>query len=116
MSSDIAKALYRKLAINGIVFTPEVFRTIKASYYRAALDLVDHYHNDAVLNGLTLDRHREEATVELFAQSIVRAGERFLSNPMETPFMPSWSRVESAVPGIFERMLEAVEGDNRPTT
>lgn len=113
MSSDIAKALYRKLAINGIVFTPEVFRTIKASYYRAALDLVDHYHNDAVLNGLTLDRHREEATVELFAQSIVRAGERFLSNPMETPFMPSWSRVESAVPGIFERMLEAVEGDNR---
>jgi glucosyl-3-phosphoglycerate synthase len=113
MSSDIAKALYRKLAINGIVFTPEVFRTIKASYYRAALDLVDHYHNDAVLNGLTLDRHREEATVELFAQSIVRAGERFLSNPMETPFMPSWSRVESAVPGIFDRMLEAVEGDNR---
>jgi glucosyl-3-phosphoglycerate synthase len=114
MSSDIAKALYRKLAINGIVFTPEIFRTIKASYYRAALDLVDHYHNDAVLNGLTLDRHREEATVELFAQAIVRAGERFLSNPMETPFMPSWSRVESAVPGIFERMLEAVEGDNRP--
>jgi glucosyl-3-phosphoglycerate synthase len=113
MSIDIAKAFFRKLAIDGTVFSPEVFRTLKASYYRAALDLVDRYHNDAVLNGLTVDRHVEESAVELFSQSIVHAGDQFLSNPMETPFIPSWSRVESAVPDVFARIVAAVEADNR---
>jgi glucosyl-3-phosphoglycerate synthase len=31
---------------------------------------------------------------------------------METPFIPSWSRVESAVPDVFERIVGAVEADN----
>lgn len=113
MSIDIAKAMYRKLAIDGAVFSPETFRTIKATYYRRALDLVDRYHDDAVFNGLTLDRHAEEATVELFTQSIIEAGDEFLSNPMETPFIPSWSRVQSAYPEVLEELREAVEADNR---
>ncbi|MDH3725625.1 MAG: glycosyl transferase [Thermoleophilia bacterium] len=112
MSTDIAKAFFRKLAIDGTVFSPEVFRTLKASYYRAALDLVDRYHNDAVINGLEIDHHEEESAVELFSQSIMRAGDQFLTNPMETPFIPSWSRVESAVPDVFERIVTAVEADN----
>ena len=112
MSTDIAKAFFRKLAIDGTVFSPEVFRTLKASYYRAALDLVDRYHNDAVLNGLDTDRDEEERAVELFSQSIMRAGEQFLNQPMETPFIPSWSRVGSAVPDIFEQITAAVEADN----
>ncbi len=111
MSTDISKALFRKLAINGTVFTPEVFRTIKASYYRVALDLVDRYHNDAVINGLSLDRHQEENSVELFTQCIMRAGDQFLSDPMERPFMPSWSRVQSAVPDVLEKIHEAVTAD-----
>lgn len=115
MAADIAKSLFRKLAVNGVVFSPELFRTLKASYYRTALDLVDRYHNDAVLNGYRLERHREETAVELFAQSVMRAGQHFLSNPMETPFIPSWSRVESAVPNVFERLLGAVEADNAVT-
>ncbi len=112
MSIDIAKAMLRKLATDGVVFTPEGFRTIKAAYYRTALGLVDHYHNDAVLNGLTFDRHDEEGTVEVFAQSIMTAGEKFLSNPMETPFIANWSRVMSAVPTVLETLDEAVEADN----
>lgn len=113
MSTDIAKAFFRKLAIDGTVFSPEVFRTLKASYYRAALDLVDRYHNDAVLNGLDTDRDEEERAVELFSSAIMRAGDKFLSQPMETPFIPSWSRVESAVPDVFARIVAAVEADNR---
>jgi glucosyl-3-phosphoglycerate synthase len=35
----------------------------------------------------------------------------FLENPMEVPFTPSWSRVQSALPDIFERLYEAVEAD-----
>jgi glucosyl-3-phosphoglycerate synthase len=94
------------------VLSTEVFRTLKAAYYRAALDLVDWYHHDAVLNGLEQDRHSEEQVVEMFSGALMTAGEQFLSNPMETPFMPSWSRVVSAVPDVLDRIAAAVEADN----
>ena len=112
MSIDIAKALFRKLAVDGEILTPETFRTIKASYYRTALDHVDRYHNDSVINGFTSHRHAEETMVELFAQAIMDAGESFLNNPMETPFIASWARVMSAMPDVFDRITKAVEADN----
>jgi len=113
MCIDIAKALFRKLATHGVVFNTETFRTIKATYYRIALDFIETYYNDAVMNGLTVDRHEEEVAVELFAENILLAGKQFLENPMETPFIPSWSRVISAVPDILDRIYDAVEEDNR---
>ena len=112
MSIDIAKALFRKVAIDGEILTPETFRTIKASYYRTALDHVDRYHNDSVINGFESHRHSEEAMVELFAQAIMDAGDSFLNNPMETPFIASWARVMSAMPNVFDRISDAVEADN----
>ncbi|MEJ2141282.1 MAG: glycosyl transferase [Gammaproteobacteria bacterium] len=112
MCMDIAKAIFRKLATNGIVFNLETFRTIKATYYRIALDFIETYYNDAVMNGLHIDRHGEEQSVELFARNIMLAGDHFLNNPMETPFIPSWNRVVSAIPDILERLYEAVEEDN----
>jgi glucosyl-3-phosphoglycerate synthase len=111
MSIDITKALFRKLATQGTVFTTETFRTIKATYFRIALDFVETYHNDAIINGLKLDIHSEEKAVELFAQNIMKAGASFLDNPMETPFIPSWNRVVSAKPDVLARLKEAVEED-----
>tara|TARA_Y100001949_G_scaffold168404_1_gene167120 strand:+ start:1319 stop:2539 length:1221 start_codon:yes stop_codon:yes gene_type:complete len=112
MSIDICKSIFRKLATQGEVFSTETFRTIKATYFRVALDFVETYYNDALMNGLNLDRHKEEAAVELFAENIMRAGEYFLDNPMETPFIPSWNRVISAIPDILDQIYEAVEADN----
>ncbi|XOV77626.1 MAG: glycosyl transferase [Aestuariibacter sp.] len=111
MSIDITKALFRKLATQGQTFSSETFRSIKATYYRIALDFVERYHQDAVMNGLTLDIHKEEAAVEMFAQNIMSAGQQFLENPMETPFIPTWNRVVSAVPNILSEIKEAVELD-----
>jgi glucosyl-3-phosphoglycerate synthase len=116
MSADIAKALFRKLATKGEVFSTEKFRTIKATYYRVALDFIESYHNDALINGLEYHRHSEEKAVELFAQNIMLAGEHFLENPMEKPFMPSWNRVRSAIPDVLEQLHEAVEEDYREYT
>jgi len=113
MSIDISKALFRKLATHGKTFNTETFRSIKATYFRIALDFIETYHNDAIMNGLTLDIHAEEKAVELFAQNIMKAGEAFLEKPMETPFIPSWNRVISAKPDILERLYEAVEEDNK---
>jgi glucosyl-3-phosphoglycerate synthase len=112
MSVDISKAIFRKLATDGEIFSSEKFRTVKATYFREALDRVDSYYNDALMNGLTLDRHAEEAAVELFAKNIMLAGETYLTNPMETPFLPSWNRVNAAAPDFLSRFAEAVRLDN----
>jgi glucosyl-3-phosphoglycerate synthase len=111
MSIDISKALFRKLATNGVVFNSETFRSIKATYFRIALDFVETYYNDASMNGLNFDTHAEEQAVELFARNILEAGHNFLENPMEKPFVPSWNRVTSAIPNILESIHEAVELD-----
>ncbi len=113
MSVDITKAMFRKLATQGQTFTTETIRSLKATYYRIALDFVETYHNDALMNGLSLDIHQEEKAVEMFAQNIMHAGQHFLDNPMETPFVPSWNRVVSAKPDVFARLKEAVELDNQ---
>jgi glucosyl-3-phosphoglycerate synthase len=111
MSVDICKAIFRKLAADGTVFTPNTFRTLKATYYRSALDLLEAYYTDAQMNGLKLDRHSEEASIELFAENIMRAGQTFLENPHETPFIPTWNRVHSADPGFLRDMQAAVAAD-----
>ena len=111
MSIDITKAIFRKLATNGTIFNQETFRTIKATYYRVALDFIETYRNDAEINGLKLDVHTEEQAVELFASNIMKAGNQYLENPMETPFIPSWNRVVSAFPGVMNQLAQAVELD-----
>lgn len=116
MSIDICKAVFRKLATQGETFSLEKFRTIKATYYRIALDFVEVYEDEAAINGLGYDRHAEEQAVELFAANLVQAGAHFLENPMETPFIPAWNRVTSAVPGVLEELRNAVEADRRELT
>ena len=113
MSIDISKVFFRKLATNGTVFNKGIFRTLKATYYRVALDLIDSYRCDAEMNGLDLDCNAEEQMVELFAENIMKAGAHFLNNPMEQPFVPHWSRVLSAIPEIYELLLDAVEKDHK---
>lgn len=112
MSVDICKSIFRKLAADGTVFTPNVFRTLKATYFRSALDLVEAYYNDAMMNGLTLDRHSEEKSIELFANNIIHAGQIFLENPHETPFIPTWNRIHSADPDFLHDLHRAAAEDN----
>ncbi|MEX5727357.1 glucosyl-3-phosphoglycerate synthase [Rhodovulum iodosum] len=111
MSIDICKSIFRKLAADGTVFTEEIFRTLKATYYRSALDLLECYYSDARMNGLHLDRHREERIIELFAANIWQAGQVFLDNPSETPFIPTWNRVHAADTALMTDMLRAVADD-----
>lgn len=111
MSIDICKALFRKLATNGVVFNSETFRAIKATYFRIALDFVETYYNDAQMNGLHFDIHAEEKAIEMFAKNVLQAGNDFLDNPMETPFIPSWNRVSSALPDLQGNLFNAVAQD-----
>ena len=94
------------------ILNKETVRTVKATYFRIALDFVESYNNDARMNGLTFDIDGEERAVELFAQNIMKAGQSYLERPMDIPFIPSWNRVTSAIPDVLERLREAVEEDN----
>lgn len=113
MSIDIVLSIFRKLAIAGNVIGEGQIRTIKATYLRTALDMVEMYRHDAVLNGLQYNVHKEEKTVELFASNIVEAGRQFTENPDEKPFVPRWNRVGFAIPDIMEQLKQAVEEDNQ---
>lgn len=112
MSYEIAKAVFRKLGTEGMVMNNAFFRALKATYLREALDMLDRYDADAHINGLSLDIHAEEKTIELFSASILDAGDKYLQKPLETPFIPNWRRVFSAIPDLPARLLEAVELDN----
>ena len=97
MSIDIIKTFIKKLATQGHSFSREQLRSLKATYYRSALDLIDAYRGDAEMNGLKFDSHSEEKAVELFSKNIIKAGEDFYLNPMDAPFIPTWSRVKSCL-------------------
>ena len=112
MTVDITKAFLRKMATFGHIFTEESLRTLKATYFRKALEYIDIYKNDARFNGLNLDINLEEKTVELFAENIIKAGKNFLSQPMEKPFIPSWQRIDYATPGITKKLRQAISEDN----
>ena len=112
MSTEIAKSIFRKLATEGVMMHSGFFRTLKAAYLRNALDMMSQYQLDASINGLKLDCHSEEQAAESFAQSIITAGESFMNNPQEVPFLPNWNRILGAVPDFNERFLEAVALDS----
>ncbi len=113
MSIDIIKTFIKKLATQGNSFSREKFRSLKATYYRSALDMIDIYRSDAMMNGLKFDSHHEEEAVELFAVNIMKAGDDFYVNPMDTPFIPTWSRVKSAIPDFLTKLNNAVDKDNK---
>jgi glucosyl-3-phosphoglycerate synthase len=111
MSREIALSIYRKLATEGVTLSPEMFRALKASYLRGALDLIQHYQSDAKLNGLDYSFHDEEVAVETFSRAVIEAGEAYLATPFEPPYISNWSRVISALPDIPEALCEAVASD-----
>ncbi|MFL2650124.1 MAG: glycosyl transferase [Alphaproteobacteria bacterium] len=112
MSIDITKAVIRKLASQGETFSMSIFRSLKATYYREALDFVQIYKKDALMNKYEIDVHEEETAVELFAKNIMVAGEVFLDSPMESPNIPTWNRIDTAIPSFLEDLKNAVKKDN----
>ncbi len=112
MSRDISRAIFAKLASNGVTFSREFFRTLKATYWRIALDFAELYNADAIMNGLKYDFHKEEEVIDLFVKNVYESGIKFLNNPDIVPLMPSWKLVQSAIPDIMEEFYQIVEEDN----
>lgn len=112
MTVDIAKTLFRTLAAEGAVLSGGAFRTLQAQYVRTAEDSLARYRADAIINGLEFDIHGEEEAVDAFAHGVRLAAESFLVDPLGTPPIPNWNRVNAAIPEIYSELEEAVELDN----
>ena len=113
MTVDIAKSIFRNLALEGVEFSLGFFKTLSNIYLKEAQETVIRYENDAAINGLQFDRHEESICVEAFADGIKRAGEIFWENPSTSPLIPNWHRVTAAVPNMFDMLLDAVKQDNK---
>lgn len=113
MSIDIAKSIFRNLAIESVVLSDSALRTLVVNYQRTAKDAIKRYGDDSEINGLAFDYHQETVMVEAFTRAIQMAGHEFMDNPLYSPLIPSWNRIISAAPDYLARLRETVEQDNK---
>jgi glucosyl-3-phosphoglycerate synthase len=113
MSIDIAKSIFRNLAIESIILSDSALRTLISNYRRTAVDAIKRYSDDAAINGLVFDFHQETVMVEAFTRAVQIAGEEFMANPLYSPLIPNWNRVTSAIPDFLDRLRDLVEEENK---
>ena len=113
MASDIAKTLFRVLAQDGIQLSDSFFRSLLTTYLLEANKAIEKYNALSLINGLDYDRHREISAIESFVQALKIAKDEFSENPIGVPLLPAWVRIRAAIPDISEKLIEAVEEDNK---
>lgn len=112
MATDIARSFFHRMAAEGIKLDAGLFDTLMRTYMRQAEDTLRFYNADALLNGLKYPRHEEETAVATFVRSIQLAANGFLADPLGSPLISNWNRVESALPTFLDELREAVRLDN----
>jgi glucosyl-3-phosphoglycerate synthase len=112
MAVDIAKSIFRNLAIESIILSESAMRTLVVNYQRTAKDAVKRYSDDAAYNGLAFDYHLETIIVEAFTRAVQIAGKETMEDPLYSPLIPSWNRVSAAIPDFLDKLRTAVEADN----
>ncbi len=116
MSADILTSIFRTLASQGTVLQSGHFLTLRSAFLRSAQDAIRQYHADALMNGLTYDRHDEEQAVEGFANQVMVAGESFQQDPAGGEAIPNWSRVLTAFPDFPQQLRKAAVADAEQLT
>lgn len=109
MSAEIGKQLFRTLAAEGIMLSDAALRTLQVLYVRMAQDTINRYYADAMVNGLSFDRHAEATAVGAFSESLREASRAFIENPQGLSHIPSWNRVHHAIPAFFDDLLDATK-------
>ena len=112
MATDILTSILRTLASMGKVIDDGKLVALRSAYLRNAQDAIRQYHADALINGLTFDRHAEEYAIEGFAGQIRVAGEIFLNDPVGGEAIPNWTRVLAAFPDFPQRLRKAARCDD----
>jgi glucosyl-3-phosphoglycerate synthase len=111
MVVDISKFYLDYVRSHGFALDDSIVDMILHSYYENALMFIKSYSDDAEVNSLSYDRYEEEATVRYFRGFLWTAWEQ-IKGPHESTLIPSWNRVIYSIPGVYPKLLEAVEKDN----
>jgi glucosyl-3-phosphoglycerate synthase len=111
MASDIARTFFTHMASNGVSLNSEIFRTIRLTYLKHAREMVGIYESLAEMHDtrISFDFHEELNTVETFATAIDSGVLDFCDQHFGSPLIPDWKRVESAIDGILNDLVSAVE-------
>lgn len=113
MAVDISKSIFRRMAAEGIKLDAGLFDTLLSAYSRHAEDSLRVYAADAAINGLIFPRHEEETAVTTFVRGIRTATKAFLEDPLWSPLIANWNRIQSALPAFLDELNEAVRLDNQ---
>jgi len=117
MAVDIVKHLLRTLSAAGVVLPEGSFKSMRVAYQRYAEDAISDYYGVAVFNGLSFDRHSEEEAVATFSTALAEGCAQFSADPLGTPSMSNWARVQSAWPEVnscLVRIVSDLEGVLEP--
>ncbi|MBD2099294.1 glucosyl-3-phosphoglycerate synthase [Leptolyngbya sp. FACHB-261] len=110
MVSDIARTFFTHIASQGLVLSSEFSQTLKLTYLSHARNSVRVYEGFADMHGLQkYDLHEELTAVEAFAQALNLAFEDFRQHPFGSPLIPRWQRIEVALEGITQKLMEVLE-------
>jgi glucosyl-3-phosphoglycerate synthase len=112
MATDIARSFFRRMAAEGIKLDAGLFDTVLSAYMRQAEDTLAFYGAESAINGLKYPRHEEERAVATFVRSIRIATKEFQEDPLNSPLISNWNRVESALPTFLDELREVVGLDN----
>lgn len=113
MAIDIVKSTFRRMAAEGIRLDTGLFDTLLSTYMRQAEDTLRVYAADATVNGLEYPRHEEELAVDTFVRCLRVAARGFQEDPLWSPLIPNWNRVQSALPTFLDDLREAVRLDQQ---
>ncbi len=111
MVVDIARGFFVELTSRGIVLPPNFFPALKLTFVDYARMASTVYGALSRWSQLDYSLHEERSMIELFAQCIDQAAEEFRQHPLGAPMLPTWRRLESALPGILQRIVRIVQED-----
>jgi glucosyl-3-phosphoglycerate synthase len=105
MAVEVAANLFRELG------AADVPAHLPGWYRETALEMIPGYMADALVNGLDYDVEKEKAAIDTFTKALQAAIDLVNTTGIVSP-LPAWNETERAVPGLQQRIVEAVAKDN----
>jgi len=113
MVVDIARAFFVEIASRGVVLPADFLQTLRLTFIARAQEYSTVYGAMSEWCDLAYSLHEERSMIELFGQCIDRAVQEFQERPVGLPRLPTWHRLESALTGILDTLVETVQADLR---
>ncbi len=112
MACDIAKAIFRVMAQEGVVFSESTFKTLQATYFQESRFEISKFNALSKLNDLEYTREKEITAVNAFEEAIKEASEAFYNDPMGVSSLSPWITVRSVNPDFSDKFADYVAKDN----